>query len=158
MIHRSQRDRPEALKSYYLKFSGRQQGPYSESQIAQMFADQRVNRDTPCKLDTANEWRTIDEYLPTLKYGTQLPPATPKPVNIATPARGHGGIPPETQRIAIADLDIPFGSLLKMMFKVMGAWFIVFCCFIPAMILVWVIVTAIFATFLGGVMSSLHHP
>jgi len=40
----------------------------------------------------------------------------------------------------------------------MGAGFIVFCCFIPAMIFVWVIITAIFATFLGGVMSSLHHP
>jgi len=40
----------------------------------------------------------------------------------------------------------------------MGAGFIVFCCFIPAMIFVWVIITAIFATFLGGVTSSLHHP
>ncbi len=32
------------MKSYLLKLSGREQGPYSESQIGQMFADQQVNR------------------------------------------------------------------------------------------------------------------
>jgi hypothetical protein len=38
------------MKSYLLKFSGREEGPYGEAQIAQMFADGRIDRNTPCKL------------------------------------------------------------------------------------------------------------
>jgi hypothetical protein len=62
------------MKSYSLKLSGREEGPYGEAQIAQMFADGRVNRNTPCKPGAGGDWKSIDDYLPMLKYGTQLPP------------------------------------------------------------------------------------
>ena len=67
------------MKSYLLKLSGREEGPYSDSQIAQLFADQQVNRSTPCKPEANGEWKTIDDYLPMLKYGTQLPAPTKPP-------------------------------------------------------------------------------
>lgn len=118
-----------------------------------MFADQRVDRDTSCRLADAGDWKTIDEHLPMLKYGTQLPPATPPQVQPPP-------IPSVTfaaQRVAVVDFDIPFGSLLRIMFKWMAAGFIVFCCFIPAIVLIWVIIMAVFAALIGGAMSSLPH-
>jgi hypothetical protein len=142
------------MKSYLLKFSGREEGPYGEAQIAQMFADGRVNRNTPCKPIDRGDWKLVDDYLPMLKYGTQLPP----PSQAVTP---HPVTPPPvllTQRVAVVDFDIPFGSVLKIMFKWMAAGFVVFCCFLPAIILVWLIIVAVFAGLISGAMSSLHHP
>jgi hypothetical protein len=140
-------------KSYFLRLFGREEGSYSEAQVGQMFADQRVDRNTPCRLATGSDWKTIDDYLPTLKYGTQLPPPTPRQVQIATSPRAAVA----AERVAIVDLDIPFGSVLKIMFKWMGAGFIVFCCFIPVIVVVWVIVMTILAALIGGAMSSLPH-
>lgn len=141
-------------KSYFLKLSGVEQGPWTEEQVAQWFADQRVNRTTLCRPATGGDWKTIDDYLPTLKYGTQLPPATPRQVQSST----SPGATVIAQRVAVVDFDIPFGSLLKIMFKWMAAGFVVFCCFIPAIILVWVIIMAAFAALIGGAMSNMPRP
>jgi hypothetical protein len=143
------------MKSYSLKFSDREEGPYEEAQIAQMFADGRVNRNTPCKPVNGGEWKSIDDYLPMLKYGTQLPPPTPAPK--ITTTQNPMSLSP-SQRVAVVDFDIPFGSVLKIVFKWMAAAFIVACCFAPVVVLVWLIIMALFAAILGGAMSSLHHP
>ena len=144
------------MKSYVVKVSDGEQGPYDETQMAQMFADGRVDRNTPCKPVDRGEWKTVDDYLPTLKYGTQLPPPTKVPAIPPTP-------PPVSfsqlsQRVSVVDFDIPFGSVLKIMFKWMAAAFVVFCCFLPAIVVVWVIVMAVLAALFSGAMSSLHHP
>ena len=142
------------MKSYFLRFSGREEGPYEEAQIAQMFADGRVDRSTSCKPADGGDWKTIDDHLPILKYGTQLPPATKVPAVPSTP-------PPavlSSQRVSVIDFDIPFWSVLKMMFKWMAAVFIVACCFLPAIILFWLIVMMIWAALIGGAMSTFHHP
>jgi hypothetical protein len=142
------------MKFYSLKVSDREEGPYEETQIAQMFADGRIDRNTPCKPADGGDWKTIDDYLPMLKYGTQLPPPT-KVSAVPSP------IPPPvflSQRVSVVDFDIPFGSVLKIMFKWMAAAFVVFCCFLPAIILLWLIVAAIFAALFSGAMSTLHHP
>ena len=119
------------MKSYFLKLSGRDEGPFDEAQIAQMFADGRVNRNTLCKPANGGEWKSVDDYLPMLKYGTQLPPPTPVPNITAT----QSAMPlSQPQRVAVVDFDIPFGSVLKIMFKWMAAGFVVFCCFLPAII------------------------
>jgi hypothetical protein len=141
------------MKSYSLELSGREEGPYSESQIAQMFADGLIGRNTPCKPADRGDWKTIDDCLPMLKYGTQLPP----PVEIPR-------VPPMpppvlvSQRVSVVDFDIPFWSVLKIMFKWMAAAFVVACCFAPVIILAWLILMAVFAAVLGGAMSHLHHP
>ena len=144
------------MKSYFLKLSDHEEGPYAETEMAQMFADRRVNRNTPCKPAGGGDWRTIDEYLPMLKYGTQLPPAAKVPVvpPMSPPVLSAHA----SQRISIVDFDIPFWSVLKIMFKWMAAAFIVTCCFLPAIILFWLIVMMIWAALIGGAMSSLHHP
>ena len=67
------------MKSYVVKFSDREEGPYDETQMAQMFADGRIDRNTPCKPVSGGEWKSVDDYLPMLKYGTQLPPAIKVP-------------------------------------------------------------------------------
>ena len=141
------------MKSYSLRISDREEGPYEEGHIAQMFADGLIDRNTPCKPASGGDWKSIDDYLPMLKYGTQLPPPTKVRAIPPTP-------PPVilSQRVSVVDFDIPFGSVLKIMFKWMAAAFIVACCFIPVIILVWVIIMTVFAAFLGGAMSSLHHP
>ena len=142
------------MKSYLLKFSGGEEGPFSDAQIAQMFADGRVGRNTPCKPTASGDWKSVDDYLPMLKYGTQLPPAIKAPVVPPAP-------PPvllSSQRVSVVDLDIPFGSLLKIMFKWMAAAFVVFCCFLPVIIVLWLIVASILAALISGAMSSLHHP
>ena len=136
-----------------MKIAGREEGPLEEPRIAQMFADGRIDRNTPCKPVSGGDWKSIDDYLPMLKYGTQLPlpidnrrvPPTPPPVFLS-------------QRVSVVDFDIPFGSVLKIMFKWMAAAFIVACCFLPAIILVWLIIVAVFAGLISGAMSSLHHP
>ena len=144
------------MKTYLIKFSDHEEGPYEETQIAQMFADGRVDRNSPCKPADHGDWKTIDDYLPMLKYGSQLPPPTKVPAVPPTP-------PPVllsqvSQRVSVIDFDIPFGSVLKIMFKWMAAAFIVFCCFLPAIIVVWLIVASAFAALISGAMSSLHHP
>ena len=140
-------------KSYLLKLSGREEGPYGEAQIAQMFADGRIDRNTPCKPTDRGDWKSVDDYLPMLKYGTQLP--SPSEVRNMPPE-----LPPMSvaQRVAVVDFDIPFWSVLKIMFKWMAAAFVVFCCFLPAIILVWLIIMGVFARLINGAMSSLHHP
>jgi hypothetical protein len=141
------------MKSFFLKLSGREDGIYSEEQVAQMFADERVNRSTPCRLATGNDWKTIDDYLPMLKYGTQLPPATRRQISVAAkPTESLA-----TQRVAVVDVDIPFLSVLKIMFKWMAAGFVVFCCFIPAIVLIWMVIMAVFAALVGGAVSILNH-
>ncbi len=149
------------MKSYLLKLSGWEEGPYSESQIAQMFADQQVNRSTPCKPETSGDWKTIDDYLPMLKYGTQLPaPTKPPPLApaILQSSAPSTSMPSFVQRISLVDIDLPFGSILKLMFKWAAAGFIVTVCFIPAAIIVWLIMMAIMAVLMGGALSSFHHP
>jgi hypothetical protein len=144
------------VKTYLTKFSDREEAPYAETQVAQMFADGRVDRNTPCKPADGGDWKTIDDYLPMLKYGTQLPPPTKVP---AVPP-----VPPPilssqlSQRISIVDFDIPFWSVLKIMFKWMAAAFIVFCCFLPVIFVLWLIVMTVFAGLINGAISSLHHP
>src|SRR6266511_4257599 len=143
------------MKSYSLKHSDREEGPYAESQIAQMFADGRIDRNTPCKPADRGDWKTIDDYLPMLKYGTQVPP----PVEIPRVPPMPPPVPMlSAQRVSVVDFDIPFWSVLKIMFKWMAAAFVVFCCFLPAIIVVWLIIMAIFAGLIGGAMSSFHHP
>src|SRR5437899_3349059 len=100
------------MKSYSLRISDREEGPYGEPQIAQMFADARIDRYTACKPASGGDWKSIDDYLPMLKYGTQLPP--PTKVRAVPPP------PPPvllSQRVSVVDFDIPFGSVLKIMFK-----------------------------------------
>ncbi|HEY2914296.1 MAG TPA: DUF4339 domain-containing protein [Candidatus Angelobacter sp.] len=139
-----------------MKIAGQEEGPYAEGQIAQMFADGRINRNTPCKPTDRDDWKSVDDYLPMLKYGTQLPPATKVP---AVPPMPPPVLSSQlSQRISIVDFDIPFWSVLKIMFKWMAAGFVVLCCFLPAIIVVWLIVMAVFAALIGGAMSSLHHP
>ena len=141
------------MKTYSIKISNREEGPYDETQLAQMFADGRIDRNTSCKPVSGGDWKTIDDYLPMLKYGMQLPP----PVDT-------GSVPPKiptvlsSQPVSVVDFDIPFGSVLKIMFKWMAAGFVVFCCFLPVIFVLWLIVAAIFAALFNGVMSSLHHP
>ena len=142
------------MRFFRLKIADREEGPYGEAQIAQMFADGRVDRDTPCKPASGGEWKSIDDYLPMLKYGTQLPPPAKVPVVPPTP-------PPvllSSQRVSVVDFDIPFGSVLKIMFKWMAAAFVVFCCFLPVIFVLWLIMAAIFAVLFSGAMSTFHHP
>ena len=139
------------MKTYLIKFSDREEGPYAETQMAQMFADKRIDRDTPCKPVSGGDWKTVDDYLPMLKYGTQLPP----------PAKVPPAPPPvmlSSQRVSVIDFDIPFGSVLKIMFKWMAAALVVFCCFLPVIFVLWLIVAAIFAALFSGAMSTFHHP
>jgi GYF domain 2 len=141
------------VRSFHLKIADREEGPFTETEVAQMFADGRVDRNTPCKPIDRGDWKSVDDYLPMLKYGTQLPPATKVPTVPPTP-------PPvllSSQRVSVVDFDIPFGSILKIMFKWMAAAFVVFCCFLPVIFVLWLIVAAIFAALFNGVMSSLHH-
>ena len=127
--------------------------------MAQMFADKRIDRNTPCKPADRGDWRSIDDYLPMLKSGTQLPP--PSPIVAGTAAAATTPPPPPplpSQRISIVDFDIPFWSVLKIMFKWMAAGLIVGLCLMPVVILIWLIVMTVFAALFSGAMSSFHHP
>ncbi len=139
----------DVVKSYLLKLNEREEGPYPDTQIAQMFADQRIDRYTPCRPDTGGDWRTIDDYLPTLKYGTQLPQPAARPASMS-----RGGGPAAPQKIALVDLDIPFGSILKMMFKWAGAGLIVGLCIMPIVLLIWFVIVVVFAGVIGGAFSG----
>jgi hypothetical protein len=141
------------VRSFHLKIAGREEGPYAEEQIAQMFADGRIDRNTACKPSDRGDWKTVDDYLPMLKYGTQLPPATKVPA-----------VPPtvptvlSSRRVSVVDFDIPFWSVLKIVFKWMAAAFIVACCFLPVIFALWLLLMTIFAGLFSAAMSSLHHP
>jgi len=90
----------QRMKTYLIKFSNREEGPYDETQMAQMYADGRIDRNTPCKPVGDGDWKTIDDYLPMLKYGTQLPPPAKVPAVPPTP-------PPvllSSQRVSVVDL------------------------------------------------------
>jgi uncharacterized protein DUF4339 len=142
------------MKLYFLKLYGGEEGPHAEAQIAQMFADGQVNRDTPCKPADGGDWKTIDDYLPILKYGTQLPP----PVEVRSVPPPVPSVLSPSQRVSVVDFDIPFGSVLKIVFKWMAAAFIVGLCFLPVAILIWLIIMAVFAGLMSDAMSTLHQP
>lgn len=142
------------MKTYLIKVSDSEEGPLTETEVAQMFANGRVDRNTPCKPSDRGEWKTVDDYLPMLKYGTQLPPATKIP---AVPPASPPPVVSPLQRVSVIDFDIPFGSVLKIMFKWMAAGLVVFCCFLPVIFVLWLIVAAIFAALCSGAMSTFHH-
>jgi hypothetical protein len=142
------------VRSFILKIDDREEGPLTETEVAQMFADGRVDRNTPCKPSDRGDWKTVDDYLPMLKYGTQLPPAAKVAV---PPPPPHPVDSSSSQRVSVIDFDIPFGSVLKIMFKWMAAALVVFCCFLPVIFVLWLIVAAIFAALFNGVMSTFHH-
>lgn len=140
------------MKSFVLKLVGRDEGPYTESQIAQMFADQQVNRSTPCKPVMSGDWKTIDDYLPMLKYGTQLPAPSRAAISVAPQPL------PTNSSVRITDIDVPFGSVLKMAFKIFAAWLIVACCFASVFTLLWFFVFVAIFSFFGHAFSASHHP
>ena len=142
------------MRSFILKIDDREEGPLTETEVAQMFADGRVDRNTPCKPSDRGDWKTVDDYLPMLKYGTQLPPAAKVAV---PPPPPHPVDSSSSQRVSVIDFDIPFGSVLKITFKWMAAELVVFCCFLPVIFVLWLIVAAIFAALFNGVMSTFHH-
>ncbi len=158
------------MQSYSLKLSDRTEGPYSEAQISQLFADGRVDRHTPCRLASGGDWKTIDDFLPMLKYGTQLPaPVDPPAPRVSSedppPYRSSltspstiAASPTESRRIALVDIDLPFVSILKLMFKWMAAGFLVFCCFIPAIVVLLFVVMAIFGSLLSHLFSGFQNP
>src|SRR3954454_836036 len=111
-----------------------------------MFADARIDRNTSCKPAMGGEWKSVDDYLPMLKYGTSLPPPTKVPAVPPTPAP----VLLSSQRVAVVDFDIPFGSVLKIMFKWMAAGLVVFCCFLPVIFVLWLIVAAILPRYLAA--------
>ena len=144
------------MRSFLLKIADLEEGPFTETEVAQMFANARIDRNTPCKPADHGDWKTIDDYLPMLKYGTQLPPAIKVPaVPPPTPPMSSS---PSSQRVSVIHFDIPFGSVLKIMFKWMAAALVVFCCFLPVIFVLWLIVAAIFAALFSGAMSTFHHP
>jgi len=156
------------MESYSLKLLERVEGPYSEAQVAQFYAEGRVDRHTPCRVANSGDWKTIDDFLPMLKYGTQLPvahsAAPPVPTVKSEDPPHYGTLPPltsvlptslpESHRIALVDIDLPFASILKLMFKWMAAAFLVFCCFVPAIIVLLFVVMAIFGSLLGHLFSG----
>ena len=154
------------MLSYYLKTSQREEGPYSEAQVAQFFAESRIDRHTPCRTSSGGSWKTIDDCLPMLKYEAQsapapslatASPAMPPPLSLAPPALSPTSAA-VGRNVALVDIDLPFGSLLKLMFKWMAAAFLVFCCFLPALVLLLFVLTAIFGSFLGHLFSSSARP
>ena len=49
------------MKSYVVKFSDREEGPYDETQMAQKFADGRIDRNTSCRPVSGGDWKTVDD-------------------------------------------------------------------------------------------------
>jgi|SRR3954451_13571387 hypothetical protein len=156
------------MKSYLLNTTTGEQGPLTEEQIAQMFADRAVNRDTPCKVAGGDDWKTIDDFMPMLKYGTQLPNPTARTVlrSEDPPVYGRSSAPPlpapakipVDARVSVVDFDLPFVSILRLMFKWAAAGFIVSICFIPVIMVVIFVLMAVFGTLLAGMFSGFHHP
>lgn len=145
------------MATYLLKSAAREEGPFTEEQVSQLFADGRVNRDTPCKLATGGDWKTIDDYLPMLKYGTQLP-APSAVVRSEEPPPYRAGLKstssdyrPTVPKISVVDIDLPFLSILKLLFKWMAAALLVGFCLVPVALVALAILTAIF----GGVLNAL---
>src|SRR5207245_7256851 len=98
-----------------MKIADREEGQLTETEVAQMFADRRIDRNTPCKPADQREWKSVDDYLPMWKSGTHLPPPTKVPVVPPTPPSVLA-----SQRVSDVHFDIPFGSLLNIMFKSMA--------------------------------------
>ncbi|MEO6871445.1 MAG: DUF4339 domain-containing protein [Chthoniobacterales bacterium] len=151
------------MRSYQLKIAEREEGPYTEEQVSQLFADGRVDRYTPCRTVGSGEWKEIDDYLPMLKYGTQLPPATvvvpaPEVPAEARPAASAPSIPTLTKQVTLVDIDLPFFSLVRLMFKWAAAGLVVGICLIPILIILWVVLFALLALFFGSTFSFLHRP
>jgi hypothetical protein len=139
------------VKNYFLKLSDREEGPLSEGQVSQLFADGRADRNTPCRVAPDGAWKTIDDLLPMLKYGTQLPPPTAvpvvKPIEPVAPAMGRREMPgPGT--VKIIDIDLPFGSVFMLVLKGMIAMTIISI----GLFIIWLVIGFLF---LGGLLSHL---
>ncbi len=130
-----------------------------------MFADGRVDRGTPCRLGADGAWKTIDDLLPILKYGTQVPAPSKPARSENAPSSGAGFSALDrrndvlsAQRISLVEIDLPFVSILKLTFKWMAAAIIVSACLFPVLMIIVFIVTAIFGSLLSGVFAGFHRP
>ena len=144
-------------RTFFLRYSDEEEGPFSEEQVAQLFADGKVNRDTPCKLVGSTEWKTIDEFMPMLKYGTQLPSPSspvsrsedPPPYRYNAPGKASKPPPvPADFRVKVVDVAIPFGSVFILVLKAMIAFTIIS----VAIALFYLMIVLLF---LGGLVSHL---
>ena len=155
-------------RTFRIRLGSREEGPLTEEQVAQLFADRQVNRDTPCRLADGREWRTVDDLLPILKYGTQLPSPTESAVvrsedpaiyrySSQNPPPVTASKPKPDFRVSLIDIDLPFFSIVKLLFKWAAAGALVTFCFIPAFILFWIVLVAIFAV-LGGIFAGFPRP
>lgn len=52
-----------------------------EDDVAVLFTTGHVNRTSQCRIAGTKEWRTVDDVLPLLKWGTTSPPRTAAPLN-----------------------------------------------------------------------------
>src|SRR5438105_13303552 len=99
-----------------------------------MFADGRIDRNSPCKPTDHGEWKSVDDYLPMLKYGTQLPP--PTPIRDIPPTPPPVFVP---QRVSVVDFDIPSWFVVNIMRKWMPAAFIMACWCLTASAVSWIV-------------------
>ena len=143
------------MKSYFLDTTTGEQGPLTEEQVAQMFANGTANRDTPCKVAGGTDWKTIDDFMPMLKYGTQLPNPTsqtvlrsenPPAYSSSTPTTPKAPPLPADARVKIVDVDVPFSSVFMLVLKAMISATIIGVCLFFLYLLVALL-------FLGGLLT-----
>lgn len=93
------------MKNYHITTNGAQQGPYPETQIAEMIASGQLQRTDLCWTEGMSDWAALESVI-------SLPPVLPPPVPVTSPSRQDSGSEPWFLYIPVSRLI--FMSLISL--------------------------------------------
>lgn len=63
---------------FHVKVDGKVEGPFTSGEVEDLHGAKLINRDSPCKPEFENDWKTVDDHVPTAKWVTSPRNAPPK--------------------------------------------------------------------------------
>jgi len=104
--------------SYYVLKNGKQEGPYDELAVRELFQEGTYHETDPAMSDGMTEWRPLGELLGVQPSPSPLPPPlpqapTPPPVEQFIKVTRVN----EPQTVVVTDISMPFGSMVIFILK-----------------------------------------
>ena len=93
---------------FFLQINGQSEGPFSVEEIEDLHGAGRVNRSTPCRVETGGEWSSIYNLVPSAIWVTS-------PRNKPVPMRGD---PPDRRRLSEKIFWIGLSCLIAVAFLI----------------------------------------
>jgi hypothetical protein len=130
------------MKRFDLQVHGQVRPSVDESEVMELFSHETINRDTPCRITGETKWRTCDELLPSMKYGSKVPPSQGPRIEAS-----------DGSRIVIHDVRLSFSTVFRLFVQVMLSSLIVGIAIMVVSLILWLLLGALVLGLIGGLNS-----